>query len=139
MAFDGAQHSIELPMPPVFGIVSVEYYDSTNTLVAVDVADYFITDSVVPRLGFVTGFSVPTTYARDDAVQVTYLAGYEPEYTGSPLTTNQALYAANVPERLKDAVLLTLQLFVDRFDPVERTAMLRARDWLLADFIIYSV
>lgn len=124
---------IELPRPPLIVVESVKYYDEDNTLQTVSSANYFTTSGVVPALRFVDEFSVPCTYRRDDAVQITYQTGYAA--TDSPPTT-QAEYAANVPKALKDAMKLTVQLLADRFDDTERAALERARDSILAHYII---
>lgn len=127
---------IELPCPPLVSVTAVEYYDAANALTVVPPSDYFIAEGIVPRIQFVSTFSAPTTYLRDDAVRITYVAGYAP--TASPAET-QSDYAANIPARLKDAVMLQVQLLSDRFDVPERSAIERTRDALLSHYVIRSI
>lgn len=127
---------IELPYPPVAWIASVQYYDSNNSLQTLAASNYFFSDAIVPRAQLTTGFSAPSTYVRDDAVLVTYVAGYVP--TVSP-ATSQSDYAQNVPAALKDAVLIGVQLLSDRFDNPERAALVAARESLLTPYIIRSL
>ena len=91
----------------------------------------------MPQLRLVEGFDVPwhDVYRRDDAVRVTYRAGYPPE--GSP-PTGQAEYAANVPQGLKQAILIGVQLLVDRFDANERADLTRAQAALLSPYTVYT-
>lgn len=96
---------LRLLRPPVVRVLSVQYFDSTNTLQAVDPADYYVTDEQVPQLRFVTGFAAPSVYDRPDAVRVEYLAGYTPD--GSPPET-QADYTANLPADVVSALKLVL-------------------------------
>lgn len=127
---------IELPGPPLVAVTAVEYYDVTNALAAISPTAYFVAEGIVPKLQFTSTFSPPTTYVRDDAVRVTYRAGYAP--SASPAET-QAHYAANIPSRLKDAVMLQVQLLSDRFEVQERAAIERTRDALLSQYLIHSV
>lgn len=120
---------IELPRPPLGWVVSVSYYDADNTLQTVDESEYFDTDDIVPRLQFVSGFSLPAMSQRGDAIRVDYIAGYLP--TSSPADTQQAC-AENVPENVKDAILLGVQLLCDQ--PTDAAESISAsRDSLLND------
>ncbi len=106
-AFDPDVNMIRLQRPPLIGVESVQYYDSANALQTVDTADYYITDSQVPEVRFVSGFSEPTLYDRPDAVRVTYTVGYIG--IGSPPGTQED-YADAVPKALKEAVLIGVQM-----------------------------
>lgn len=134
-AWDEASYCgyVELLRPPLLEVLSFEYFDETNVLRTIPAENYFVTDDLVPRLRFAEGFTAPCSYRRDDAVRVVYRVGYAPE--GSPPTTQEE-YAANVPAGFKDAILLDMQLRVDRFDKGEREDLERARDSLLASFTI---
>lgn len=96
---------IELQHGPVMELLSVSYYDSSNVLQTLDAASYYLTDSVVPQVRWVTGFAAPGLYDRPDAVRVEYVAGYAPE--GSPATTQED-YAGTVPEDIKSAMKLLI-------------------------------
>ena len=106
--------SLRLPRPPVLSVSAVQYYDAVNTLNTVDPSNYYITDEVVPELRFATNFVPPTVYNRPDAVRVTCVVGYAP--AGSPPATQED-YAANIPEPLRQAVILGVQCLYDDLQP----------------------
>jgi hypothetical protein len=127
---------IELPRPEFGAMVSVKYLDKDEVEQTLAPSNYYVdADSgVVPMLVFRDTFDVDiATTDREDAVRVTWTAGYEPA-AGSPAT--QADYAANVPSGIKDAILLQTQLLTDRFDPKERADIERARDNILASYTV---
>lgn len=119
---------ILLRRPPLVRVERVQFYDGANVLQTVDPAAYYTTDDQVPELRFSSTFGVPTVYDRPDALRVEYVAGYAP--AGSPPTTQQE-YAATVPQTLKDAVLIGVQLLYDNLSPADRTAMEEMREALL--------
>lgn len=125
---------IRLTRPPVLSVSSVKYYDASNALQTVSPSDYYVTDEQVPELRFVTAFARPTLYDRPDALRVEYVAGYTP--TGSPAET-QSDFAANVPQTLKDAVLLGVQLLYDNLASKDREDMERTRAALIQPFKVY--
>lgn len=136
--FGGAGRGIELLKPPVLSVEEVAYYDQENQLVVVDAADYFLTDELVPQVQFVRTFQLPacSVYRRPDAARVTYRAGYTPE--GSPVPDTQEAYAANVPDGLKQAIMIGVQLLLDRFDANERADLTRAQEALLSPYTVYT-
>lgn len=121
----GGRGYIELLRPPLMAVQSVRYYDQDNTLQTVSPADYFVTDDFVPRLTFVDTFVPPLTYVRNDAVRVDYVAGYVSD--DSPADDP----AENVPDQIKQAILLGVQLLYDQLSPDQRKAIENARDMLL--------
>lgn len=128
--------SLELLRPPFQSLVSVQYLDKDEVLQTLDPSHYYVDSesSLVAALHFRDTFDTDiATDEREDAVRITWVAGYAPD--GSPATT-QADFAANIPAGLKDAILLQLQLQVDRFDAKERTDIERARDHLLSSYTI---
>lgn len=127
---------IELLRPEFGALVSVKYLDKNEVEQTLDAANYYVDSEsgVVPVLVFRDTFDIDIVAEdRDDAVRITWTAGYEPT-AGSPAT--QAHYAANVPSGIKDAILLQTQLLTDRFDPKEREDIIRARDSLLASYTV---
>lgn len=129
---------IELRRPPFQELLSVQYLDKNEILQTLDPSHYYVDteSSVVAQLWFRDNFDIDiATDARNDAVRITWTAGYTPE--GSPPST-QADYAANVPQGIKDAILLQTQLLCDRFDPKERADIERVRDHLLASYTIHT-
>jgi uncharacterized phiE125 gp8 family phage protein len=68
---------IELPKAPVQSVTSITYYDRNDTLQTALLADFYVfkdDDHCVIRPK--TGKSWPTTMTRDDAVTITFVAGY---------------------------------------------------------------
>ena len=128
-AFPKAGKGIELLRPPLIRVEAVAYHDGDNNLVTLGAGDWYVTDDRVPQLRFVTGFGYPTPYDRPDALRIDYIAGYDP--AGSP-AVSQADYAGNVPDVVKDAILLGVQLLHDNLTPDERAATERAREYLLS-------
>lgn len=128
---------IELLRPPFIEMVSVGYYDDANTLQTVAPADYFVTSDLVPRLRFVGGYSTPSIYLRDDAVQIEYVAGYAPVPANPDADPPTEIdYRANVPASIKQAILLAVQLQYDELSPDKRKALENARDSLLSSYRI---
>lgn len=125
---------ILLLRPPFVRLTSVGYWDSDNILQMVDPADYYVTDDLVPELRFTAAYTPPVAYLRPDAVRVDYVTGYAPE--GSPPDETQEAYAAAVPQALKDAILIGVQLFYDNPPPAEREALERMREAIVQTYRI---
>lgn len=123
---------IELKRPPLISVTSVKYYDEDNVLQTVSPSNYFVTAGLVPRVQFVETFDPPSVYLREDAIQVEYIAGFPPS-TDSPPDL-----AANVPDKIKSAILLGAQMLFDKLTPAEHDNIKKARDSLLASFIVES-
>ncbi len=125
----GHSQPILLRRPPLVRVESVQYYDAANVLQMVDAAEYYVTDDQVPELRFTSGFCLPyQTCERPYALRVEYVAGYAPD--GSPPTTQQE-YAANIPQTLKQAVLIGVQLQYDNLSQSDREAMEKMREAML--------
>lgn len=127
---------IDLLRPPIVELLSVSYYDGDNALQPVDAAYYYVADGVVPQLRFVSGFAVPMTYLRGDAVRVDYYAGYPP--VDSPPAT-QADFAANVPAAIKGAILIGVELLHDNSQPQDRERLEMTRDALLRPYVVPAI
>lgn len=127
--FPACGRGIVLRRPPVLQVLAVRFYDGDNVLQTASTSDWFITDDQLPEIQFGSGWSAPTCFSRSDAVQVEYWAGYAP--AGSPGLEPDEL-RANVPEEIKDAVLLGVQLLYDQLAPEQRAALERTRKALLA-------
>jgi uncharacterized phiE125 gp8 family phage protein len=119
--------AIKLPRGPILSIASVSYYDSDNALTVIDSDSYFLSAGY---LKFITDFSSPTTYARQDAVLIDYWAGYTPE--GSP----EDDFVTNVPEPIKAAILLGVELQYDPVTPQQREALERTQQALLSNYVV---
>ncbi len=70
--------SIFLPSVPLNSVTSVEYYDADNAQQTVDSGNYRLSlpDAM---LHFDQDYSFPSIYDRHDAVQITYVSGYDAE------------------------------------------------------------
>lgn len=68
-----------LGMATATAISSIKYYDAANALQTVDSSWYFLDALSNERSGYAvlkSGYAWPSTYARDDAVQVEFVAGW---------------------------------------------------------------
>ena len=95
VARPGFYNMIKLPVGPAADIVSVKYYDTDNAEQTLTNTDFAITADedwafIKPNAGIVW----PSTYCRDDAITITYTAGYG--------------VAADVPDTLKTAMLMII-------------------------------
>lgn len=88
-----SSHEIRIPRPPLTSITSVKYYDTADVLTTLSASLYQVdTDSEPGRLVPVLGQSWPSTYARLNAVEIEYIAGYAD--------------ANSVPDTLKEVILM---------------------------------
>lgn len=132
-----AWSDIELLRPPLIEMVSLKYFDEANTLQTVAPADFYVTADLVPRLRFSSGFSTPSIYLRDDAIQVEYMAGYTPNPADPDADPPVGIdYRANVPASIKQAILLGVQLQYDELTSDKRKSLESARDSLLSSYRI---
>jgi uncharacterized phiE125 gp8 family phage protein len=79
---------IRLPLGPVQSVTTVKYYNSANSQATLSTANYALyTDALGPYVGWLYGYSVPSLYARADAIEVTFIAGYgdEPKDVPAPI------------------------------------------------------
>lgn len=90
---------IILPQRPISSITSVYYYDtaSPGALTLLASTYYSLVNNVLRRT---YGSTWPSVAYRDDAVQVTFVAGFDP--TSSPITD----YTESIPQAIKSAVKL---------------------------------
>lgn len=85
---------MRLPVGDLLSVVSVSYYDSTNAQQTLGPSVYTaFSDTIGPYITLKPGQAWPSTYARHDAVRITWTAGYGPA-------------AADVPYTLRTAMLL---------------------------------
>lgn len=137
--FPGWRNScgLELKRPPYIGGAAVSYYDSNNVLQVLDPSGFYVDDAtdLVPRLVFTGAGARPNVFCRQDAVRVTWKAGYAPS-VAEP--TTQAQYAANVPASIKDAVLVGVQLLYDELAVDKRTKLELMREALLSSYHVHS-
>lgn len=101
--FPRVDRHIEIPLPPLQSVESVEYYDADGTLQTLDPSAYVVVGAhptpvvtPAPMPGVVLlrdGASWPATAERPDAVQVAFVAGYGTE-------------GAHVPDGLRHAIMI---------------------------------
>jgi hypothetical protein len=92
-------------------VSSLKYYDADNASQAVASTNYRLhpSDSAAAYLEIDSEFTRPDHYMRDDAVVLTYLAGYAT--------------IGDVPKAIKDAMLLALEMNWGDRSPQEMAAM----------------
>lgn len=135
----GAWSAVDLLRPPLIEVVAVRYFDDANVQQVVAPSNYRVSqDDLVPKLVFGESFQGPATYVRDDAVQVDYRAGYAPKPAGTNPAAEPIDYRANVPESIKQAILLGVQMLYDELTPERRTSLERARDSMLSSYRIHT-
>lgn len=108
---EGFAGRFRLPHPPLSSVTSVKYYtpDSPQVLTTLD-ADFYRHDLGRSEIYMdASSATIPSVATRHDAVQITYVAGYEPS-TDSPQNL-----AGNVSEAIKSAIKLqAADLFENR-------------------------
>jgi len=109
-----------LPLPPLSSITQIQYFtnDSPQVLTTLDAVAYRH-DLGNSRIYRDTTVTIPTVAYRHDAVQITFVAGYEPT-TDSPQNL-----AGNVPEAIKSAIKLQA---ADLFENRETNTQLRMQE-----------
>ena len=119
-SYDGWPCSpVRFDYQPAYSITSVTYYDADNAQQTVSASNYrLVQGNVGAVLELDADYSKPTVYERADAVQVTYLAGYED--------------LSNVPDAAKYAILLTLETQWGGKTNIEADAVERSVGSLLA-------
>jgi uncharacterized phiE125 gp8 family phage protein len=123
-------HGIQLLRQPIIAIQSVSYYDYANALQVIDDSNYYVTEDGFLR--FISSYSYPSVYAREDAFRIDYVAGYVS-------SSSPPIYAENVPEPIKQAILLGVELQYSPLTPVEREAMERTRTALLGPYRVFEI
>lgn len=111
-----------LPRGMVRSIANVVYYNSSNVLTGLTIADYanLISSNVsANRLQRKPYVSWPLPIARRDAVQITYVAGY------APTTSSDPDYVVNVPEEIKTAIKFLVQSDYDDLMADDKAAVMR--------------
>lgn len=99
--------SMVLPVPPVQAVTAVTYYDADNAEQTFGAANYRLVATEARALvELVDGASWPASYARSDAITVTFTAGYGDA-------------ADDVPEPIRQAARL---LVAEWYDPAREAA-----------------
>jgi len=113
------KNCIYIPRPPLQSVASVKYYSPDNTEYSMDPADYFVDEKSEPgRLAFAYGKSWPAATLRPaGGIVICFSAGYGD--------------AKDVPQKVKQAMLLKVELDFDRHEPAESENLLKAVQRLL--------
>lgn len=102
---------IDVPIAPVVSIATVKYYDDDNALQTVDAADWrWNATPEGARIWFQDTFFGPSLFAREDAVIVDLLAGYDPPDYSAGVDPELKL-----PSQAKAAIFLSIgHLYANR-------------------------
>lgn len=114
---------VELPLPPLQSVTSINYIDDAGASQLLDAADYQVdADSAPARLAPIFGTRWPATYSQLNAVTVRIVAGYG----DSP---------GDIPEGIASAMLMLIgHLYEHRESVVIGAAvnkMAASHEWLL--------
>jgi uncharacterized phiE125 gp8 family phage protein len=103
---------IEIARPPLQSVTSIEYFDRDGAPQTVSPTLYRVINrgQMPGTVELVEGASWPETEARDDAVTVTYVAGYPG--SGSPQDLR-----AGVPQQLKSAIRMHVRRYFNANAP----------------------
>jgi hypothetical protein len=135
-SYDIRPRHLTLLRPNLLTLTSVQYYDQTNTLQTLDPTWYLVhADQEPATIELLQPYMWPIVYTREDAVQITYDAGYTPTSTGSPPVFD---YAANVPDSIKQAILLRVQQDYDAMTPDKWNQLQGAIDALLGSYRVFN-
>ncbi len=121
---------IELKRPPILELLAVSYLDTDGARSTIDPADYSLSDDEPAHLIFASGYLPSSIGYRQDALRIDYWAGYTP--IGSP----EDDFVSNVPQDIKQAIFLSIELQYEAMTPQQREAMTNARNWLLAPYTV---
>lgn len=140
--YDVAPRTIQLPGPPLVGDeddnygVVVEYFDQNNDLQTLPSDQYHvIADSQPACVQLFEGIWWPFTYWRQDAVRVTYRAGYAPvNLGGSPPAFD---YTANIPKQAIYGMLLDVERMFNEQSPDQDKKIQETIDALVSSLRVY--
>jgi len=128
---------ILIPFPPLIEVVSVVYVDGDGAEQTVDAASYQVSRQSGPkarrsRIRLASGQSWPSTASQQDAVTITYRAGY---------VTGGSPEVANVPEDLQESIAMRAAEFYKQrsdsvIDATVESAMVTSRH-IWADYKVY--
>ena len=123
-----------MPFPPLRSVTTIIYTDSDDADTTWDSDDYEVdTDSEPGRVILAYGETWPsTTLHPKNPIEVEYVAGYDDD--GS----SPADYTVNIPEAIKNAIKLDIEMRYDRPNDAYMKVLQDTRDSLLAPYRIWS-
>jgi len=106
-----------LPLRPAISVTTLKYYDTAGDQQTWSSANYTLdADRAQPTVFYAYNVTTPTIRSIENAIELTWSAGYSSQ--------------ANVPEKIKQAVLVKLsQLFIDREGMENVRANPRGNPW----------
>jgi len=83
---------LKLPFPPILAVSGITYYDTSNASQTLAASNYYVELSTDDGgcVEWKFDATIPSTYTRDDAITVTYTAGYA-DLTSVPPVAVQAI------------------------------------------------
>jgi uncharacterized phiE125 gp8 family phage protein len=127
LASEPGAAAIKLPRPPLQSVNSVKYVDTDGTEQTLSASKYIVdSDSDPARLTEAHGETWPDTRDIVNAVTIDYDAGYGDD-------------AIDVPQALREAILMHVEMMHDRPVGSELSAMERAYQSLIAPFVMLTV
>lgn len=118
--FDSWPADMQLDYAPVTGVTHVKYFDASDTEQTLATGYYRFIDFCTPQKVEFTG-SLPSVKDRADAIRVRYVAG--------------KAYATQVPQAVKEAILLICQYLYDNPGDAVRQ-MPTASEYILRNYKI---
>lgn len=112
--------SIELPLPPLQSVTSLKYKDSAGAETAWAATNYIVdTDSYLGRLVLADDISWPSDELYPaGGIRIRFVAGYPPTGSGESID-----YDANVPQKIKQAMLLLVGHWYENREAVAAGSM----------------
>lgn len=128
---------IEVPLPPLISVTSIQYYDSASTLQTWDSASYVVdTTKAVGLIYPDMNYAYPSTRIFRNSVIIRFVAGYA-DSGASPIDL-----ADNVPMQIKQAILLLIGHLYENREMTTPGVMIQnvpmSYDALLANIKIWS-
>lgn len=118
---------IELSLPPVQSVTSIEYIDAAGDPQTVSSGDYVTDLSSLPaRIMPIKNTSWPTTDSVMNAVTITYVAGYTD--------------AGAIPAKLRNAIAMMVDHWAEHTSPVSELRLMDTPlsvEAMIAEYIIY--
>jgi len=129
------EDSFVLPYPPVQSVTSLNYTDTDDTESTFSSDNYSVVTNREPGL-VVLGYSKvwPTATLHHDEypIEITYVCGYE------PTSDRPADYRENVPQPIKDALKMQVEIYYDRPPPDYRETLEQTIANLLTPYRVWS-
>ncbi len=133
--FQQWQGEFDLPGTPLQSVSEVKYTDTSGSTETVNTDTYEVITSTIPGrvvLGYSKTWPTATLLERSYPIEIEYVCGYAPNEDSPPD------YAANVPESIKNAIKLDVELRYDR-PPADYAEKLRnVVDTLIAPYRVWS-